>query len=107
MYIVYNIIASTYIMCSMCMLVQPLVLTLHSIVSHHLTLCCVCVCEQMLAGVEDDTDVQAAYQARAEETAEMAEFDETFSSQTAASGTPGEVSESPRARAGRRPLYSV
>ena len=61
----------------------------------------------MLAGVEDDTDVQAAYRARAEETAEMAEFDETFSSQTAALGTPREVSESPRARAGCRPLYSV
>jgi hypothetical protein len=38
--------------------------------------------EEMLADVEDDTDVQAARMARAEETAEMAEFDETFSSQS-------------------------
>ena len=39
----------------------------------------------MLADVEDDMDVQAARMARAEETAEMAEFDENFSSQTSAS----------------------
>ena len=42
-------------------------------------------CSQMLADVEDDMDVQAARMARAEETAEMAEFDENFSSQTSAS----------------------
>ena len=36
----------------------------------------------MLADVEDDTDVQAARMARAEETAEMAEFDETVRSQS-------------------------
>jgi hypothetical protein len=42
--------------------------------------------EELLANAEDDTDVQAARRARAEETAEMAEFDETFSSQTTATG---------------------
>jgi superfamily II DNA/RNA helicase len=40
--------------------------------------------EEMLADVEDDTDVQAARMARAEETAEMAEFDENFNSQSTA-----------------------
>ncbi len=47
------------------------------------------MCPQLLLQAEDETDVQAARLAKAEQVAEMAEFDETFSAQTSA--TPKEV----------------
>ena len=37
--------------------------------------------EEMLLQAEDDSDVQAAQMAKAEQAAEMAEFDENFSTQ--------------------------
>ena len=46
----------------------------------------------MLAGAEDDTDVQAACRARAEETAEMAEFDEDFSTSQSSAAPAKDVS---------------
>ena len=58
----------------------------------------------MLADVEDDTDVQAARMARAEETAEMAEFDENFNSQstaTAGAAPSKEVGRGEKRREGR------
>ena len=41
---------------------------------------------QLLLQAEDDTDVKAMHLAKAEQAAEMAEFDENFSAQTATSG---------------------
>ena len=45
----------------------------------------------MLANVEDDWDVEATHRARDEVMAEMAEFDETFTSQAQAAVGSGEV----------------